>query len=379
MAFFRRLSRGLRALWSAPSSLPPLPGEGEMPRNRDTLTAIHDLSRLVQNDPDAIDIYLALGNLFRAQGDIERAVLIREGLMARPGLNTKFKARALFELGQDYRRAGVVDRSLASYREAARLGYSAEAVTAELANLYAESGDFAQAADEYHRLGHTLAEAHYLVRQAEDTAAAGDDPRAHRLVRKALKVYSGSVEGWCAIISMTAQAEEWRKTSALLSQGLNKTTLHLRFLLLEALHNAGSAIRGSDAPATALTDDFSAKLAEVVIPVLENQPPHILLHYYGALFLKRCNDIEGANIWLSKALVVQPDFWAARLELLAIAAASHELPPAIAHQLTYFTNQMEHIKRFTCAVCGLRQDGVFYRCPRCGSWHSISFRFTLQE
>lgn len=378
MAFFRRVSRGLRALFSASSSL-PLPGEGETPRNRDTLTAIHDLSRLVQNDPGAIDIYLALGNLFRAQGDIERAVLIREGLMARPGLNSKFKARALFELGQDYRRAGVVDRSLASYREAARLGYSAEAVTAELANLYAESGDFAQAADEYHKLGHRLAEAHYLVRQAEDMAAAGDDPHAHRLVRKALKVYPGSVEGWCAIISMTAQAEEWRKTGALLNQGLDRVAPHLRFLLLEALHAAGSAVRGSNAPAAALADDFAARLCETVIPVLEKQAPHILLHYYGALFLKRCNDMESATIWLAKALVVQPDFWAARLELLSVAAANHELPPAIAHQLEYFTEQMEHIKRFSCAVCGLRQDGVFYRCPRCGGWHSISFRFSLQE
>lgn len=378
MAFFRRVSRGLRALFSSSSPL-PLPGEGETPGSRDTLSAIHDLSRLVQNDPGAIDIYLALGNLFRSQGDIERAVLIREGLMARPGLNNRFKARALFELGQDYRRAGVVDRSLAAYREAAKLGYNMEAVTVELANLHAEAGDFEQAAEEYHALGHKLAEAHYLVRQAQDLAGAGEDGAAQRLVKRALRVYSGSVEAWCALLSMTAQAEDWRKTGSLLAQGLGKVEPRLRFLLLEALRGAGMAVRGDRDDASFAEDDFAARLCAAVIPVLEKQEPHILLHYYGALFLRRCNDLEAANIWLAKALVVQPDFWAARLELLAVAAANHELPPVIDHQLDYFIGQMRHSKRFTCAVCGLKQDGVFYRCPRCGSWHSISFRLNLQE
>ncbi len=365
------------------SPLLPLPGEGEMPASRDTLSVIHDLSRVVRNDPEAVDIYLALGNLFRAQGDIERAVLIREGLNARPGLNVRFKARAYFELGQDYHRAGVVDRSLAAFTEAAKLGYPEDAVTTQLANLFADAGDFERAAVEYGRLRHSLAEAHYLVRHAEDLAVAGNDARAARLVKKALRVYPGSVEAWSALITMAALAEQWGKTTTFLERGLSRVFPALRFLLLEALLEAGTRIRGKAADASDASlgtqENFAASLCNAVIPVLERQEPHLLLHYYGALFLKRQGDLDGANIWLAKALVLQPDFWAARLELLALSAKKHELPPVIEMQVVYFAEQMRHIKHFVCTTCGLRQDAIFYRCPRCGSWHSVSFRLNLQE
>ncbi len=374
MAFFG----SLRRLFGKSVPL-PLPGEGEMPASRDTLSVIHDLSRVVRNDPEAVDIYLALGNLFRAQGDIERAVLIRERLNARHGLNVRFKARSYFELGQDYHRAGVVDRSLAAFTQAAKLGYPEDAVTNQLANLFADAGDFERAAEEFGRLGHPLAEAHYMVRWAEDMAATGNDAKAARLVKKALGVYSASIEAWCALITMTALAEQWRKTASLLERGLSRVAPALRFALLEALLEAGTRIQGQGKGSPDASDGFAASLCNAVVPVLERQEAHLLTHYYGALFLKRKEDIDGANVWLAKALVMQPDFWAARLELLSLSARKNELPPVIEMQLVYFAEQMRHIKRFVCTTCGLRQDGIFYRCPRCGSWHSVSFRLSLQE
>ena len=347
-----------------------------MPASRDTLSVIQDLSRVVRNDPEAVEIYLALGNLFRAQGDIERAVMIREGLMARPGLNPRFKARASFELGQDYHRSGVVDRALTAYAEALSLGYDANAVTAERGDLHAGAGDYAKAAEEYRKLGHARAQAHYLVRAAEDMAVSGNDSQASGLVKKALRVFSGSPEAWSALISMTALAEEWRKIPSLLGKSLTQIHPSLRFLVLESLLNAGSKVRGTQENSS---DSFAASLCDAVLPVLEKQEQDLLLAYYGALFLRNKGDAEEANVWLAKALVVEPDFWAARLELLVLFAASHLLPPVVELQLDYFTGQLRHVKRFFCTVCGLRQESVFYRCPRCASWHSISFRPTLQE
>ena len=121
MGLFGSLRRASRSIFGKSTAF-SLPGEGEMPSTRDTLSVIHDLSRAVRNDPEAVDIYMALGNLFRSKGDIQHAVLIRERLMARPELDAAFKARASFELGQDYRRAGVVDRAQAASREARRPG-----------------------------------------------------------------------------------------------------------------------------------------------------------------------------------------------------------------------------------------------------------------
>lgn len=367
----------MRALFAKRDPL-ALPGKGERPAYRDTLAVIQDLSRLVRNDPEAVDIYLALGNLFRAQGDIERAVLIREGLIARPGLNTQFKARACFELGQDYHRAGVIDRSLAAFQEAARLGYPGKAVTAALADLFASAGEFEKAAAEYARLEHPLAEAHYYVRRAEELASSGDQAKSEKLVRKALHIYPGSVEGWSAVTCMAAVAGDWRKLPAELERALGRIAPKLQFPVLDALLETPRKLFSAEGSREE-KDTFTRQLARAVIPVLEKQEPHILLHYYGALFLKQACDYDGVDIWLAKALVVQPDFWAARLEALQLSTIKHELPPVVKLQLEYFADELRHIKRFVCSVCGLRENRVFYRCRRCGSWHSLLFRLSLKE
>lgn len=384
MAFLRALQSLFR------KQAPPIrPGEGERPAYRDTLSVINDLSRLVRNDPEAIDIYLALGNLFRAQGDIERAVLIREGLIARPSLDTQFKARAYFELGQDYYRAGVVDRALAAFRESARLGYPQNAVTAELAELFAYAGDFEKAADEYGRLKHSLAQAHYLVRQAREFFDAGDAAKSQKVLKRALKIYPSSIEGWNASIRMAILAKSARKAGALLDRALGRVAPHLRFLLLDALLETLEEpatpfpINCEQADGNAASQDpptpFIREVCETVIPILEKQDPHILIHYYGALLLQRAGDTDNVDVWLAKALVVQPHFWAARLQSLALSVQKHELPPVVGMQVTYLADELKHLTRFVCTVCGFRENRVFYRCRRCGSWHSLAFRLSLKQ
>ena len=380
----------LRAFQSLFRKQPPpaLPGEGERPAYRDTLSAIHDLSRLVRNDPEAVDIYLALGNLFRAQGDIERAVMIREGLIARQNLNDSFKARAYFELGQDYHRAGVVDRALAAFRSAAGLGYPEGAVTAELANLFASAGDFAQAATEYGRLRHSLAQAHYLVREGMEYAEGGEEAKAQKLLKRALKIYPGSVEGWSAGIRMALRQNAFKKTASLLERGLSNVTPRLRFLLLDTIletlpgeSSAGQEVTPGAAPDSNPEADAARirGVCALVIPIVEKQEPGILLHYYGALLLQRAGEMEAVEAWLSKALVVQPDFWAARLQYLTLSVQQHELSPVVGMQVDYLAGELKHLKRFSCTVCGFRENRVFYRCRRCGSWYSLAFRLSLQQ
>ncbi|MCC8194761.1 MAG: hypothetical protein LIP28_08975, partial [Deltaproteobacteria bacterium] len=79
------------------------------------------------------------------------------------------------------------------------------------------------------------------------------------------------------------------------------------------------------------------------------------------------------------ALVVQPDFWAARLQSLALSVQKYDLPQTVSLQVRYLANELKYIRRFTCTVCGFRENRVFYRCRRCGSWHSLAFRVSLQQ
>ncbi len=347
------------------------PIKGTPPGERDTRAAISELSQAVRNDPDAVEIYLALGNLFRSQGEIERAVQIRSNLIVRPGLDDQFKARAYFELGHDYKRGGFMDRAMQSFEQARKLGGETDELLRAMARLYAETGCYQHAAGMYGKLNQPIAQAHYMVQHAEELYDGGAVSESKKLLHKAIKVYSGSVEAWLALVSLATTDRDWKKTGALLRDALAAVAPSMRFLLLEGM--LGFSPGRDDA------DQFTAQLCRTVMPAIEEQAPDLILQYYGALFLLRCGNPEEANAWLAKTMVLSPDFWAARLELLGLSMADQPLSPVFRNHLSFFVEQAGKVKRFVCTTCGMRRAHTFYVCPRCRSWHSAAFRVSLQD
>lgn len=73
--------------------------------------AVDIFVKALETDSSVVETHLALGNLFRKQGEVDRAIRIHQNLIARPQLNREQNAQALFALGQDYMAAGVLDRA----------------------------------------------------------------------------------------------------------------------------------------------------------------------------------------------------------------------------------------------------------------------------
>src|SRR4030042_496370 len=76
-----------------------------LPNDRDH--AIEEFAKSVQINSDTIETYVALGNLYRSKGNIEKAIRIRQSIILRPHLDARIKLRALVDLGQDYRKGGL--------------------------------------------------------------------------------------------------------------------------------------------------------------------------------------------------------------------------------------------------------------------------------
>jgi len=374
VSIFANLKDRMKAVFQPRSDILASQDAESTPGSRDALFAIEELSRAVRNDPDAVEIYLALGNLYRLRGDIDRAVQIRSSLIVRPGLDNRFRARAYLELGRDYRRGGFVDRALQAFDEAQRLGAERDAIILELAHLHADSGSFDLAAEQFGRVGHKPAQAHYLVRHAEDLCGQGEFAEAVKTLTRAVKVYPGSIEAWTTRIAMHIRSGEWRKAKSMLREAMQSVSPDRRFLVFDGILAITPPENAPDS-----VQQFEQNRCECVLPVISEQEPELLLHYYGALFLLRCGEREQAGNWLAKAMVLRPDFWAARLELLGISMDRQQLSPVFKGQLEYFVSQARHVKRFVCQNCGLRREQAFYLCPRCRSWHSATFRLSLQD
>jgi hypothetical protein len=73
--------------------------------------AIESFVDAVKVDPQTIELHFALGSLFRRRGETERAIRMHQNLVEREDLPQDLKLQALAELGQDYLKAGLLDRA----------------------------------------------------------------------------------------------------------------------------------------------------------------------------------------------------------------------------------------------------------------------------
>lgn len=377
MSFLRRL-HSLFAFTRSGRGAPRSPA-GLAHGGRDSRAAASELSRLLadrhgQSLPaeGASDISLALGNLFRAQGDIERAVALREAVLAHPkDASPELRARTFFELGRDYRKAGFIDRAHDAFREAAGLGFPSAETGLQLAKMYADSGDFAAAAAEYARLDMPFAEAACLVRLASESASRGNDGAALRLIRQALTVYPGAPEAWSAMACMSLAAADAQAAVEQLAEGLSKGSESGRLILLEEVYAFATGRAGPEIPASAL-ESMARGLA-----ALPGASESVITCYYSGLFLQLTGKLEEAEQCHAKALVLDPDFWGSRLALLDLCARREKLPPLLKGQVDFFTALGAVSKRFICSPCGMRREIIFSECPRCRAWHSALFRLRL--
>src|SRR5256885_2493449 len=73
--------------------------------------AIEAFIEVVKVDPETIELHFALGSLFRRRGEYDRAIRMHQNLLERAGLAADQKLQAMVELGEDYLRAGILDRA----------------------------------------------------------------------------------------------------------------------------------------------------------------------------------------------------------------------------------------------------------------------------
>lgn len=97
--------------------------------------AIEELEKSASLDPDALELRLVLGNLYREKGQVGRAINEHQSLLQRPRLSKLEHANVQLCLGLDYRRGGFVDRAAAAFTEVLKLDPNSEAALVNLEKL----------------------------------------------------------------------------------------------------------------------------------------------------------------------------------------------------------------------------------------------------
>src|SRR4051812_4286773 len=160
---------------------------------RDHEAVIAELRAVVEENVEDTEPYFALGGLFRSRGEHDRAIRVHQALAVRERDRRKLRHRAMYELGLDFRAAGMPRRATRAMEKVLAEEPGHEGALRALAGLYEEQARFHEAAGMWQRLGRRRGEDlgqrehHLLVAAAQAALGRGDLDSARQLVKAAQK------------------------------------------------------------------------------------------------------------------------------------------------------------------------------------------------
>src|SRR6476620_7861500 len=114
--------------------------------NEEPDKAVDIFIKMLEVDSNTVETHLAVGKLFRRRGEVDRAIRIHQNLIARPQLDKSYRDQSLFELGQDYLSAGMLDRAERIFLEVSDTRTHAARSLKTLIDIYQQAKDWEKAA-----------------------------------------------------------------------------------------------------------------------------------------------------------------------------------------------------------------------------------------
>lgn len=323
------------------------------------------LDGLPRRSEKAIDAYLResekeqqqpgaafeLAAYFRSSGDWRRALQIHESLAARTDLAADARARAMLEIGDDYRGAGMLDRAGEAYARTA--GYAPlrlEALRRRL-GVCEQLQDWEQAIRVTAQLGPEEPEAagrlrcHYLCQLAGEQAQAGDSSQAQKLWKRAAR--EGKACPRPAVDRALAGGEPFGRRLAAAASHPEFAELILVGLAEDCEPDAG-----------ALDRELFALLREV--PALGPRLAAALLMAPSLL----CR--SSAACLLSALRETYPAY--------GRTCAAGAAPALSLRSLNELRDELHKVAggvpRWVCSGCGHEDDAHSWRCAECGAWET---------
>lgn len=120
--------------------------------NEEPDRAVDVFIKLLEVNGDTAETHLALGALFRQRGEVDRAIRIHQNLIARPHLDKSLRIHVMLELGQDYLKAGVLDRAEKLFLELVSIGGEVKRSLQYLLTIYEQEKDWSKALETAEKL-----------------------------------------------------------------------------------------------------------------------------------------------------------------------------------------------------------------------------------
>ena len=331
--------------------------------------AIDAFIDVVRVDPETVELHFALGKLFRQRGENDRAIRVHQSLLDRADIDPKAREQALFELGLDFLKAGLLDRADHAFSRLESGSWSEQALRhrLEIAELVRDwplaislasqlPSEGAGAAGSKRAIIHFHCElagkalaagdpSGYALagRHLAEAAALGPDHPRVSLMRGELAMARGEYEAALSAWEvLRARQPEWFVLGA-------RAWLQARQMMGRFDEALGSL-------ETQFESQRSIELFLVLLEArLERDGAQAALAW-GRAALSRAPSLVGLDRLLEIELA-QVD--GARREELALTRG-------------LLRAQAQRQSRYVCAHCGFKARQYYWQCPGCSRWETCA-------
>ena len=123
-------------------------------RNTDVaVRAFGDVLAKHEDTPEAYELAVSMGKLYRNRGENDKAIALHQKLLDSPDLLGEKRQRVLYELGQDFQNAGLVDRAEHIF-QGLKEGNAGTLAREVLLNIYQQDRDWQKAIEVAQELSH---------------------------------------------------------------------------------------------------------------------------------------------------------------------------------------------------------------------------------
>ena len=330
--------------------------------------AIEAFIEVVKVDPETIELHFALGSLFRRRGETERAIRMHQNLLERGDLAEEQRLAAMFELGQDFLKAGLLDRAEEVFVKLRDTLHRSAALKA-LLDIYQQEKEWEKtigvarelALDSGQPWSKEIANYYCELALFEMTHSRSDAALKHlddalKANRKCARAYVLLGDMQAAKADHAAAIETWKR----IEQNNPSYLALVARRLLDSYVALGRPEEGLTLLRGYLADSPSLDLLDVVFQSTLEAEGAQAAHKLVQAELRRNQTLLGLDKLLdAELLVVRPE-----------RRDDVQLVKNLVHSHT------RRLARYSCENCGFKARQFYWHCPACGGWETYPPRRT---
>lgn len=326
--------------------------------------AIEVFVRMLEVDSETVETHLALGNLFRRRGEVDRAIRIHQNLIARPTLSRQQRTQALLELGQDYMKAGLLDRAETLFLELIDLNDHAEPALRHLIDIYQQEKDWDKAIAAIQKLeflsGACKAPviAHYHCELAEQARHNNDLALARSEVRQALDCDGNCVRASLLLGDMEVSQGDYKAAIRNFKNVQHQDADYLPEVIAPLL-NCYSKL------------GMTREMIDYLMQILQKHNSISLMLALAELLREQHGDLE-AGLFITEQLRRRPSVRGlGRLIELNLTHSEGGARENLLILRDLTEKLLEGKPVYKCSNCGFTGKIMHWQCPGCKNWNSV--------